>query len=106
MKYIANPVEVDAFVIIQVAAASRTKVASLSVGDVVETVPAGFLLRLDNHSTVHATPEMCARMMPTPGDYWVVQSDGYVYLNPKKVFEEKYSPKPEMEVRAMPAGQP
>lgn len=24
-------------------------------------------------------------------DYWVIQSDGYVYLNPAKVFERKYT---------------
>ena len=24
------------------------------------------------------------------GDYWVIQPDSYVYLNPKDVFERKY----------------
>jgi hypothetical protein len=35
---------------------------------------------------------MTARYMPVVGDYWVIQSDGYIYLNPKDVFERKYSP--------------
>ncbi len=33
---------------------------------------------------------MNARMYPQIGDYVVVQPDGYTYLNPKKVFEEKF----------------
>ena len=41
---------------------------------------------------------MCARMIPQVGDYWVIQSDGYVYLNPKDVFERKYRPLQEQEV--------
>jgi len=35
---------------------------------------------------------MIARFEPQLGDYWVIQEDGYVYLNPKEVFERKYSP--------------
>lgn len=37
-----------------------------------------------------ATSEMQARYIPKAGDYWVIQSDGYEYLNPKEVFERKY----------------
>jgi hypothetical protein len=33
---------------------------------------------------------MNARMYPKVGDYVVVQPDGYTYLNPKHVFEEKF----------------
>lgn len=44
-----------------------------------------------------ATPEMCSRMLPKEGDYIVTQSDGYVYLNPKEVFERKYRPAPELD---------
>src|ERR1700691_2146243 len=33
---------------------------------------------------------MTARYAPKVGDYWVVQSDGYAYLNPAEVFERKY----------------
>ena len=46
---------------------------------------------LENGENVTATAEMRARMSPYPGDYWVIQADGYVYLNPKDVFERKYS---------------
>lgn len=76
MKYIANPVEVEAF-----------KIAV--IGDVSES--GGRELQLDSIETVMATSEMLARMTPTVGDYLVIQSDGYVYLNPKDVFERKYS---------------
>ncbi len=34
---------------------------------------------------------MIARMTPQVGDYLVIQEDGYEYLNPKEVFERKYS---------------
>ena len=78
MKYIANPVEVDAYVILQ------TKYYP-------EQNP-NFELFLENGEIVQTTPEMCSRMVPKPGDYWVIQSDGYVYLNPKEVFERKYRP--------------
>lgn len=77
MKYIANPVEVDAFKIV-------------GVGEKKEE---GTHLALDNGENVIATPSMTSRMGPQPGDYWVIQSDGYVYLNPKDVFERKYKEK-------------
>jgi hypothetical protein len=80
MKYIANPVEVDAFKI--------TKVnPEADQGD------HSRVLKLEDGKHVLADKGMLARMTPTVGDYWVVQSDGYVYLNPKDVFERKYSPK-------------
>lgn len=79
MKYIANPVIVDAF-----------KIEAIGT-----TGADGTSLRLqgnpDSPEHVTATPEMCSRMTPKVGDYWVIQSDGYVYLNPKEVFERKYS---------------
>lgn len=90
-RYRANPVEVDAGVIMEVAQVSRMKGGQYKVGDVFEVEPAGFALKLDDGCVVHATPEMAARMTPVSGDYWVVQSDGYIYLNPKAVFERKYS---------------
>lgn len=80
MKYVANPVEVDAFVIHSVQFVRDAPNASLV---------------LDGGKVVYATPEMMSRMTPRPGDYWVVQSDGYEYLNPRAVFERKYSPKQE-----------
>lgn len=80
MKYQANPVIVDAFKIVGT--------------DVVTNAepPLPLKLAIDNGENVVATPEMQSRMIPKPGDYWVVQSDGYIYLNPKDVFERKYSP--------------
>jgi len=80
MKYIANPVEVDAFRIMSV---------SKRLDD------PNWYVTVEGGNTMIATAEMTSRMTPVPGDYWVVQSDGYVYLNPKAVFERKYSPKAE-----------
>lgn len=77
MKYIANPVEVDAFKIV-------------GVGD--PNADCTVNLALDNGENEIATIEMMSRMKPQPGDYWVIQSDGYIYLNPKEVFERKYRP--------------
>lgn len=76
MKYVANPVVVDAFVIKSVTN---------------EYLPQGLKLVLDNGEEVMATREMISRMTPVPGDYWVIQADNYIYLNPKEVFERKYS---------------
>lgn len=76
MKYTAKPVAVDAHII-------------LSVGKV---LPDGSMhcATQDGESRV-ATKEMVSRFIPDVGDYWVIQSDGYEYLNPKDVFERKYS---------------
>lgn len=79
MKYRAKPVIVDAFAIKHIKGA--------------EGVPGKtpiYHLTLDSGEEVIATSEMTARMEPKPGDYWVIQSDGYIYLNPKEVFERKY----------------
>lgn len=84
-KYIANPVEVEAHKIVGIG----------------EPQPHGGIkhwkmeLALDNGQNVTATAEMMARHIPEEGDYWVIQSDGYIYLNPKSVFERKYSLKGE-----------
>lgn len=76
MKYQANPVVVDAYQITGV----EPKAEDGSVGILME------------NAMEHITPDMCARMYPSVGDYLVIQSDGYKYLNPKEVFERKYSP--------------
>ncbi len=47
---------------------------------------------LENGENVVADNGMLARYRPKEGDFWVIQSDGYIYLNPKDVFERKYSP--------------
>lgn len=77
MKYIANPVEVEAF-----------KIALVRPDNLTGSIA----LRLEDGLWVNATKEMVSRMTPAVGDYWVKQSDGYVYLNPKEVFERKYRP--------------
>lgn len=80
MKYQANPVIVDAFKI--------TKVCE-------PIIDQGIPLHLENGGEVIATPAMTSRMIPAVGDYWVRQADDYIYLNPKHVFEKKYSEIPE-----------
>lgn len=75
MKYQANPVIADAFVIVKVEG---------------HIIPSGLKLTLDDGSIKTATEPMCSRYTPVVGDYWVVQEDGYVYLNPKDVFERTY----------------
>jgi hypothetical protein len=75
VKYIANPVEVEAF-----------KIIELGQRDF-----AGQMVTLDDASERLVTPEQMARMEPAIGDYFVIQSDGYIYINPKAVFERKYS---------------
>lgn len=77
MKYIANPVEVDAFKIIDIHA--------------LDTQDYELTLEGINEKFI-TTAAMTARMTPTLGDYLVIQSDGYVYLNPADVFKRKYSP--------------
>lgn len=80
-KYKANPVIVDAFKIAQIKGAAGVP-GKTPVYDLI----------LETGEEVIATSEMTARMEPKVGDYWVIQEDGYVYLNPKDVFEHKYSP--------------
>ena len=77
MKYQANPVVVDAFKITKVMDGSQDH---------------PMILQLENGKLVSPNAGMTARMIPAVGDYWVIQSDGYIYLNPKDVFERKYRP--------------
>ena len=83
MKYIANPVEVDAFKIVEVLHGSDMDQMSTT------------MLRLEDGRVVSVESELMARFLPNVEDYYVVQSDGYVYLNPKDVFERKYHRKEE-----------
>ncbi len=79
MKYIANPVEVAAEIII-------------SVGPI-ESNGSMHVATQDGKNRI-ADKGMISRMIPQVGDYWVTQADGYEYLNPKEVFERKYSAAP------------
>lgn len=76
-EYQSNPVIVDAF-----------KIVDVSEMDNQDNV----LCALDNDKNVVADKGMTARYRPKDGEYWVIQSDGYIYLNPKDVFERKYTP--------------
>jgi hypothetical protein len=80
VKYIANPVVVNAY----------------RIESVQGPLDGGKWLvhYADSLPTVHdwLTPEMCARYVPVAGDYVIYQADGYKYINPKEVFERKYSP--------------
>ncbi len=79
MRYYAKPVAVEAFVIDEVAP---------------------FLVRGELHVRTEdgvvrtATAAMMARFQPSEGDVWVIQQDGYEYVNPRDVFERKYSATP------------
>lgn len=76
MKYIANPVEVDAEKIVEVVSQATSEHP--------------MILKLESGKLYSPNGGMLARMTPVAGDYVVTQSDGYVYLNPKDVFERKY----------------
>jgi hypothetical protein len=58
------------------------------------TSETGFTAVLANGKRVALTPPMMARYTPVIGDYIVTQEDGYVYVNPKDVFERKYQEVP------------
>lgn len=81
MRYRANPVEVDAEIITEVG-------GILGNGSIEITIQSG--------RKIMCHKGMVSRMIPQPGDYIVRQADGYVYLNPKDVFERKYSPIPDL----------
>lgn len=83
--HIANPVPVTAVRILGV-----TDVTKRDEG--CDQFSPDLLLRLENGANFEANSGMTARHVPVAGDYVVTQEDGYVYLNPKDVFERKYSP--------------
>jgi hypothetical protein len=75
VKYIANPVEVDAEQIERIIPGSSDS---------------PLILKLAGGRLFSPSREMMSRMTPTIGDYVVTQADGYIYLNPKDVFLRKY----------------
>lgn len=97
MKFIANPVEVEAFEIFQVNNL-RDRPQGQSQSCRLMLVEPGAMQGPPNMDTLVtgylASPEMTARYWPKVGDYLVRQADGYEYLNPKEVFERKYSRAP------------
>lgn len=78
MRYVANPVVVEA----------------LKIADIRKVPDDVLVLTFEDGTDYYpeqANPGMLARYIPVVGDYLVIQEDGYVYLNPKNVFERKYS---------------
>jgi hypothetical protein len=49
------------------------------------------ILALEGSTCVTATKEMLARVNIAAGDFWVIQGDGYIYLDPAEVFERGFS---------------
>lgn len=93
MKFIANPVEVEAFEIFRVATCRDNPHDGQQTCRLMLIEP-GSRERLDPGELITdylASPEMTARYWPKAGDYLVRQADGYEYLNPKEVFERKYA---------------
>lgn len=86
MDYEALPVHVKATKIAHVRGRAA---APINAGP--ETLT-DLLLDLEDGSVFRPSVGQIARMLPKPGDYVVTQEDGYVYLNPKEVFERKYRP--------------
>jgi len=73
--HIANPVRVQALVITDATSVNDDAYTQIVLGD----------------GTVRIIgPEMTSRHKPSVGDYLVMQEDGYIYVNPKDVFERKY----------------
>jgi hypothetical protein len=89
MKYEANPVLVDAHEIVSVGPAFACDTVQR---DGTWDKEGSRHLALRNGENVIADAGMLARMAPVPGDYWVRQADGYVYLNPRDTFLRKYHP--------------
>ena len=82
--HIANPVTVNATRILEV-----TDITDRTEGK--DQSSPELMLRLEDGRNYSAGSGMTARYVPVPGDYLVTQEDGYQYLNPKDVFERKYS---------------
>lgn len=91
-KYVARPVEVEAFRIAKIEDLQVTVREAVSGSNFLVEFGIAHILLLENGERVQATEAMQARMTPAVGDYWVIQSDGYIYLNPNDVFERKYRP--------------
>ena len=81
MKYVANPVIVTAFKI--------TDIGKCQVDNC--EIKHNKVILLENGQPKIVSHDMLCRFDLQVGDYWVQQEDGYVYLNPKEVFERKYS---------------
>jgi len=77
MKFIANPVRVTAM---------QIELVHSMLDD--GSLPVTF----NNGEGETLPPEMIGRYVPEPGDYVIVQENGYTYVNPRETFERKYHP--------------
>lgn len=79
-KYAAKPVQVDAHQIVEVRWDQQEN-----------ALQRRYFIRLAGEVEFRRLTEgQTARYEPDRGDYLVIQSDGYEYINPKAVFERKY----------------
>lgn len=75
-------------------AAKPIVVAAAEITGVDSNLITGTLITFADGSQATASEAMTARMTPVEGDYWVMAPQGdttYEYLNPKAVFESKYT---------------
>lgn len=82
MKYVANPVIADAWEI--------EKIYTGRIPNPKDAMAVHLKDRPDG-PIVGLTHAMISRYVPVVGDYYVVQEDAYAYVNPKQVFEHKYT---------------
>jgi hypothetical protein len=82
--HMANPVLVNATRILEV-----TDITDRGEGKA-QSSP-DLMLRLEDGRNFEANMSMTSRFVPVAGDYLVTQEDGYEYINPKDVFERKYT---------------
>lgn len=75
MQYIAKPVIVSAFQIIEIRGYTDTRNVQLTLED-------------ERH--VEALNDMTVRITPKVGDYWITNADGYEHLMSKAKFAEHY----------------
>ncbi len=80
-KYVYKPIRVRGFKIIEI---YKDNIEFYDDG-----TPA-MQLTLENGDVKVTQQGMCSRITPKIGDYWVIQPDGYEYLNPAAVFEGKF----------------
>ena len=72
--------------------AKPVHVNARAIYGVVGVLHGAVCLTLEDGGEFIAPAEMISRYRPRSGDYLVKQEDGYVYVNPKDVFERKYAP--------------
>lgn len=68
-------------------------VKNVLAGEITEVVSAGCYVRRHDGSSVLRLyePKMTERYTPVVGDFWVIYSDGYQSISPRKPFIEGYS---------------